>query len=107
MHRVSSRGVVTCLAVVLGSSLLLAQSGPRLQSALAKLPSGVTLHYVVQGPPEGESVVLLHGIGDSWHSFELVLPHLPATARVYAVTLRGHGLSDGPPSGYAVTDLAA
>lgn len=71
-----------------------------------KLPSGITLQYVVQGRADGEPVLLLHGIGDSWHSFELTLPHIPDRYRVYALTQRGHGLSDAPASGYTTKDLA-
>jgi pimeloyl-ACP methyl ester carboxylesterase len=64
------------------------------------LATGVRLEAVAQGQPDGAPVVLLHGIGDSWHSFRLMLPHLPADFRVFSVTLRGHGESDRPPSGY-------
>jgi pimeloyl-ACP methyl ester carboxylesterase len=35
-----------------------------------------------------------------------VLPLLPASYRVYAVTLRGHGLSDHPETGYSRADFA-
>lgn len=75
-------------------------------SALLTLKSGVTLHYVVQGRADGQPIVLLHGIGDSWRSYEPMLRHLPDTYRVYAVTLRGHGYSDRPASGYAQSDFA-
>jgi non-heme chloroperoxidase len=34
------------------------------------LPSGVGLEYVEQGRPEGIPVVFLHGVTDSWRSFE-------------------------------------
>jgi non-heme chloroperoxidase len=78
-----------------------------LRSALLKTESGLTLHYVVQGDPKGPVVVLAHGIGDSWHSWELVLPRIPKTFRTYAITLRGHGLSDHPPSGYSRADFGA
>lgn len=67
----------------------------------------MTLQYVMQGDPKGPVVVLLHGAGDSWHSWELVLPHLPNTLRTYAVTMRGHGLSDHPKTGYARADFAS
>jgi non-heme chloroperoxidase len=76
-------------------------------AAIIKLPSGVTLHYVVQGRPDGKPLVLLHGIGDSWRSYELVLPHIPDQYRVYAVSLRGHGWSDAPSTGYEHKDFAA
>jgi len=89
-----STAVVFC---ALGSSPVCALGDGLLQSQLVKLPSGLTLNYVV----------LLHGAGDSWHSFELVLPHLPAKYRVYAVTLRGHGWSDHPAKGFASKDFAS
>lgn len=80
---------------------------PALTTAFVKVETGMTLQYVVQGDPKGPVVVLLHGAGDSWHSWDLALPYLPKTYRVYAVTLRGHGLSDHPASGYARADFAA
>jgi pimeloyl-ACP methyl ester carboxylesterase len=83
-----------------------APAGAELRASLLKLKSGLTLNYVVQGDPKGPPIVLLHGVGDSWHSWELVLPHLPKTFRVYAVTLRGHGLTDHPASGYTRADFA-
>jgi pimeloyl-ACP methyl ester carboxylesterase len=77
-----------------------------LTEQLIQLKSGITLDYVVQGNPQGTVIVLLHGAGDSWHSYERVLPLLPSSYRVYAVTLRGHGLSDHPETGYTRTDFA-
>ncbi len=76
-------------------------------SLLIKVRTGITLNYVVQGDPDGQVIVLLHGSGDSWHSYERVLPLIPAKYRVYAVTLRGHGLSDHPVTGYTRADFAA
>lgn len=75
-------------------------------SLLIKLHSGITLNYVVQGDAKGPVIVLIHGAGDSWHSWQRVLPLLPASYRVYAVTLRGHGLSDHPPTGFSRADFA-
>jgi pimeloyl-ACP methyl ester carboxylesterase len=48
-----------------------------------ELPDGLELDYVDQGDRDGVPVVFLHGITDSWRSFEPVMPHLPAS-------LRGH-----------------
>ena len=79
----------------------------RPQSRVIVLASGLSLNYVVQGDPDGMPIVLLHGVGDSWHSYERVLPLLPAEYRVYAVTLRGHGWSDHPHSGFTRQDLAS
>ena len=45
----------------------------------AKLQNGVELQYAEQGLFTGTPVIFLHGISDSWHSFESVLPFLPPT----------------------------
>lgn len=72
-----------------------------------KLSTGVRMSYVEQGSTSGTSVVLLHGITDSFHSFDLVLPHLPQSWRVFALSQRGHGDSSRPAGGYAPRDFAA
>lgn len=72
-----------------------------------ELSTGVTLEYVEQGAASGISVLLLHGLSDSWHSFELVLPHLPESIRTFAVSQRGHGESSYPREGYGSKDFAA
>lgn len=68
---------------------------------------GIRLQYVECGDREGVPVVFLHGISDSWRSFEGVLPVLPAHLRGIAVSQRGHGDSDRPPSGYRAEDFAS
>jgi pimeloyl-ACP methyl ester carboxylesterase len=78
----------------------------RITAADIELRNGLTLNYAVQGDVHGPVIVLLHGAGDSWHSYQRVLPLLPSTYRVYAVTLRGHGLSDHPEAGYSRDDFA-
>jgi len=72
-----------------------------------ELPDQVRLPYVEQGDPLGVPVLLLHGITDSWRSFELVLPHLPAPIHAIALTQRGHGDASRPAAGYRSHDLAA
>jgi pimeloyl-ACP methyl ester carboxylesterase len=72
-----------------------------------KLATGVELAYVEQGNPAGVPVIFLHGITDSWHSFEPVLPHLPHTIHAFALTQRGHGESERPATGYRPQDFAA
>ena len=64
------------------------------------LSNGTRLVYVERGDPSGAPVVLLHGYTDSMRSFERVLPHLPRSLRVFAVTQRGHGGSDKPEGSY-------
>jgi len=99
-----------CLGICMGSPSRAApdaSDASRPQSRILTLGSGLSLNYVVQGDPHGQPIVLLHGVGDSWHSYELVLPLLPAKYRVYAVTLRGHGWSDHPRTGFTRQDFAA
>ncbi|HUL68421.1 MAG TPA: alpha/beta hydrolase [Burkholderiaceae bacterium] len=71
------------------------------------LSTGVTLPFVEQGDPAGVPVVMLHGLTDSWHSFERVLPHLPGSIRALVPTQRGHGDASRPVSGYRTRDFAA
>jgi pimeloyl-ACP methyl ester carboxylesterase len=72
-----------------------------------KLANGVSLPYVEQGDPAGIPVVLLHGVTDSWRSFEPVLPYLPSSLHAFTLTQRGHGDADRPTDGYRYEDLAA
>lgn len=78
-----------------------------LQTPSVELPTGVTLQYVEQGDAAGVPVLLLHGLSDSWYSYERVLPHLPDSIRAFALTLRGHGDSSRPEAGYRFQDYAA
>ena len=71
------------------------------------LPNQVTLPYVEQGDPTGVPVLLLHGITDSWRSFEGVLPHLPTSLHAFALSQRGHGDATRPATGYYPQDFAA
>ena len=64
------------------------------------------LPYVEQGDVTGVPVLMLHGVTDSWHSYELVLPHLPEDIRAIAVTQRGHGDAPKPERGYLIEDMA-
>ncbi len=71
------------------------------------LPTGVRLNYVERGDPRGTPVVLLHGYTDSRRSYDRVLPLLPSSFHVFAVTHRGHGDSSKPDAGYLPSDFAA
>jgi non-heme chloroperoxidase len=72
-----------------------------------QLPGRVRLEFAEQGSRTGTPVIALHGVTDSWRSFEPVLPHLPPGLRVMALTQRGHGRSDKPEGGYRPADFAA
>ena len=78
-----------------------------MNNKFVELPTGVRLQYVEQGEPAGIPVLLLHGISDSWHSYERVLPHLPKSIHAFALTQRGHGDSSRPETGYRFRDYAA
>jgi len=69
------------------------------------LPNGVRLPFIEQGDPAGVPVIFLHGLSDSWRSWETVLPHLPESLHLFAPTQRGHGDADRP-DGYATDDFA-
>ena len=77
-----------------------------LKAATVTLESGLTLSYAEQGMESGPAVVLLPGPTDSWRSYEPVLDVLPHWIRAIAVSMRGHGDSDKPDSGYRVEDFA-
>jgi non-heme chloroperoxidase len=72
----------------------------------ARLATGVTLEYVEQGGG-ALPVVLLHGVTDSWRSFEPMLAVLPDSLHACALTQRGHGGSDKPDGAYRYADFAA
>jgi pimeloyl-ACP methyl ester carboxylesterase len=73
----------------------------------ATLRNGIRLPYREQGDPAGLPVVMLHGITDSLHSFDPVLPYLPERIHALALTQRGHGDADRPAAGYRTRDFAA
>ena len=77
-----------------------------MQVRFLRLPDGRRLEFVEQGRRSGTALLLLHGITDTWRSFEPVLPWLPVDWHVVSVSQRGHGGSD-PAAGYRTRDFAA
>lgn len=71
------------------------------------LPGRVRLEYAEQGNATGTPVIFLHGITDSWHSFESVLANLPSSIHAFAISQRGHGDSERPLQNYTPKDFAA
>lgn len=77
-----------------------------LAPATLRLSTGVTLSYRAAGDVHSTlAVVLLPGLSDSWRSWDLVTRRLPMSVRTLAISQRGHGDSDKPLSGYAVSDF--
>jgi non-heme chloroperoxidase len=72
-----------------------------------ELSTDAILEYVEQGETSGTPVFLLHGLSDSYRSYDRVLPHLPGWIHAFALTMRGHGDSSRPVDGYLPRDFAA
>ena len=70
------------------------------------LGNDLTLEYAEHGDPEGVPVICLHGVTDSYRSFDPVLPFLPKSFRVFSISQRGHGHSSRPLTGYRYADFA-
>jgi non-heme chloroperoxidase len=79
---------------------------PALRHAEVRVKTGIRLHYVEQGDPDGPPIILLHGYSDSWVSYTRVLPLIDRKYHAYIPDLRGHGDSDRPASGYTFPDFA-
>lgn len=70
------------------------------------LAHDVTLEYAEYGDPAGVPVILLHGVTDSYRSFDPIVPYLPGGLRAIAISQRGHGHSSRPLTGYRYADFA-
>ncbi len=81
--------------------------GTDLTIKTATLPGGLKLQYAEQGSFTGTPVIFLHGLSDSWHSFESVFSFLPGNIHAFAISQRGHGDSDRPLTGYTPKDFAS
>ena len=64
----------------------------------------VRLHYVTAG--QGDPVVLLHGIPQTWYEWRHVIPHLSHRYSIIAPDLRGLGDSSRPATGYDKKTIA-
>lgn len=73
---------------------------------LVTVETGVTLSYSERGEVGEPTIVFLPGPTDSRRSYDPVVDLLPEHLRIVAVSLRGHGDSSKPPSGYTIEDLA-
>lgn len=70
--------------------------------------NGVRHHMLVWDTGAGDDVViLLHGLGGTAQSWELVARHLGATGfQLIALDMRGHGLSEKPSQGYSLSTFS-
>jgi 3-oxoadipate enol-lactonase len=79
----------------------------RPQPTFATLPSGLKLHYRVQGNPQGPWLVLLNGLLSDTTMWAGVLPGLADRYRILTFDSRGQGKSDAPLDGPYPTVLLA
>ena len=69
---------------------------------------GAELNVVEQGNPKGRAILFLHGASQCWLQWSRQMDSpLPATYRLVAMDMRGHGLSDKPREGYNDSKLWA
>ncbi|MGI9594660.1 MAG: alpha/beta fold hydrolase [Acidimicrobiales bacterium] len=82
-----------------------------LETSTVVAPSGEFIVRKRPGPPSGLRLVLLHGIGSTWRSWERVIPFLADDVEVTVFDLPGFGRSPRPAEGmgadHAATDINA
>jgi len=95
-------GGVVIAAMLAGSAM----AEPGFQDRYAE-NGGVKIHYTAAG--EGPLVVMIHGFGDTWHTWRPLMDALDGGHRVAAMDLRGYNLSDKPKGveAYAYPHLTA
>ena len=72
---------------------------------VVRVSTGDQVHYL-DWAGDGPPVALLHGISQTAWSWAPVARRITRRARVLAIDLRGHGLSDAPKDGYDLESLA-
>lgn len=78
----------------------------KLRESQVSIQDGITLSYVEQGASQAPPLLLIHGYGDSWRSYEPLLAELPRSIRAIALSQRGYGNSTKPDVSYGVRDFA-
>jgi pimeloyl-ACP methyl ester carboxylesterase len=70
-----------------------------------KTVKGVKWHWVEAG--EGDPIVLIHGIPESWKCWQHQIPKLATQFKVYAIDLKGYGQSDKSDGDYTMNNVAS
>jgi 3-oxoadipate enol-lactonase len=95
---------------VLGHQLPGGQNGESVRIRRAKLSTGITMEYALEGAAHARTLLFLHGNGPNLRQFEVQVPYFAGDYRVLLVSLRGHGGSSGPEhptvADYTVGQLA-
>lgn len=67
--------------------------------------NNVTLHYRLEGDPDGVPVVFANSLGTDFRLWDKIMPLLPDGLRILRFDNRGHGLSSCPDGDYAMSEL--
>lgn len=70
--------------------------GVEFESRVVETDAAGDVHYLVAGDPDGEPVVLLHGVSTTAATWLGLVPALTEEYRVYVPDRPGRGLSDAP-----------
>ena len=76
-------------------------------SHFVDLPGGINLHYQDEGDPNAPVLLLVHGFGDSFTSWDGWVAHLGKRFRIIRIDLPGHGLTRAPDGYVLDSDEAA
>ena len=107
-------GIVIAVLVVLLVAAWLKLRGPDIpyaaleqkytdaSSRFVDLPGGFHVHYEEDGDPKAPTLVLLHGFGDSYTTWESWVRELEGRFHVITLDFPGHGLTRAP-AGYQLS----
>lgn len=65
-----------------------------------KTAGGVNWHYIEAGNPDGEVILLVHGLPEGYYSWEKVIPLLDQSYRIIAIDMKGYGRSTSADDNY-------
>jgi pimeloyl-ACP methyl ester carboxylesterase len=82
-------------------------SAPDPASHFVDLPGGYHVHYQDEGSPDLPLLVLLHGFGDSYTSWEGWVRELKTRRRIITLDFPGHGLTRSPAGTVLSMDFLA
>jgi pimeloyl-ACP methyl ester carboxylesterase len=61
---------------------------------------GVNWHYIESGNPDGEVILLVHGLPEGFYSWSKVIPLLNQDYRIIAIDMKGYGRSTSTDTNY-------
>ncbi len=71
-----------------------------------ELKNGVKMAYNEMGDTSGKPLLLIHGLTDNSRTWSLMVPFLKGKYHIYAIDLRGHGMTSAPECCYTISDFA-